>query len=290
MPENQIATLTSDDWREKVEYWDQQTSPVFECERVHPLASSNSLMRPREVWLSDGRRAWIKRNPPYNAQPPGADQVLTCSLYNDQVTARIGVLMGAPVAEPVLVQLTEKFVERNPGIALPPGIYHGTITVPELGPVRKNGSAWALTNPTANLPRFAQLAILYGLLHCTFDHQFWFDQYGKGLVWSLDHGYVIGSGEIRNGVREACWNADELCARNECRLDPVIAEHIFFPDSMLRQAARSLDLLSPDGIAECVSCVPAPWGVSKEEKISLAAYVWDRSRLLHGRLTQEGTN
>lgn len=246
-------------------------------------------MDPREVLLADGRRAWIKRNPPYNAQPQGADEVLTCGLYNDQVAARIGFLMAAPVAEPVLVRLSDEFVQRNTGTALRPGIYHGTLSVPNLGPVRKDGRRWGLTNPAANLPRFAQLAILFGMLHCRFDHQFWFDQNGHGLVWSLDHGYVIGSGEARNGMRAACWDAEELSGRGECDIDPVIATHIFFPDSILQQAACSLDRLSPDGIARAVSCVPIAWGVREPEKIALAAYVWNRSRSLRRQL-QKGTN
>lgn len=195
------------------------------------------------------------------------------SLYADQVVARIGIVLGAPVAIPAIVGVPaeliaisgDKFADFHPGLG------HATRQIEncrdglfEYGAVPENRS------------RFLALAVLYGLCDAS-DHQFLYASRSPHLVHSVDHGHFFPGA--------VTWTASSLRSAHPAHPDVQIARHVgASPDEALAYCAGLLTL-TQDDVAGAVAAPHSSWGVAPSERAEIAAFLWRRRKEL---LTRAG--
>jgi hypothetical protein len=82
-------------------------------------------------------------------------------IVNDHVVAHLGVALGAPVGVPRLVNIPLELKQFEPDLQdISDGLAHGTVLLPNC-----TDRQWLdHTNTAENRPRFALLAVLYGVV------------------------------------------------------------------------------------------------------------------------------
>jgi hypothetical protein len=254
--------------------------------------SNGTLSRITKVTLPDKRVAFTKRSR-FDAANSVMDQVNARMSVNDHVAGRLGNLMGAPVSETVLVEVSDAVRRRTPETCLNPGVHHGSIQVKRLGRVLREPQQvlWRRTALAANRPRWASLAILYGWLYCNCDHQFAFESEEPFHVWSFDHGYTIGVGhfvESREDKYDPRWNVDVLAKRSECAVDRLLDRVFGFSGTDLRVATEPLARIVPADLAGVVAAIPDDWHLTEPEALALLDYLERRRRQLMTTYLFEG--
>lgn len=191
-------------------------------------------------------------------------------LVNDQVIARVGNLMGAPVGSPALVDVPQELVTAEPQMQhMEWGVSHGSRFIPNCS----EREAILHTGNSENRPRFALLAVLYGLVKAN-DHQFVYDNSPPHLVHSVDHGHHFPNGPN--------WSVGSLESAGSPKLDEVLSAACRFTSEETRAALDSLGGVTDKGIARVVVVPPADWGLTDEERPALARYLGERRDALLG--------
>lgn len=131
--------------------------------------------------------------------------------FNDQVSARLGRAIGAPVPDEVaLVQVPAELIAANPGemAHITPGIGHGTKMIENTS----ERLAIERNNEPYNRPRFALLCIFFGWLGGS-DTQYIYSTEDPYLVYSVDHGHFFHGGPNWNVTSLAAGTAVPAVAR-----------------------------------------------------------------------------
>lgn len=194
----------------------------------------------------------------------------------DQIVGRVGMVIGAPVANVVLVNVPNVLTENEPalydatdgGTVFEPGLGHGSEEI-----YRCEDRHDVMTyGHGENRDRFALLAVLYGLFQAS-DHQYLYERQAPRRAWSVDHGRFLPGGHE--------WTRETLRAARPAELDETIMYGADVSDARLRRAASSLRLLTDERIAQAVAAPPKCWGVSFLDRVALAMYLATRrDRLL----------
>ncbi len=123
-------------------------------------------------------------------------------IINDQIVARLGVAIGAPVGQPEIIEISQELIEEDSAFSyLTPGTAHGTIYIADCFDDRETRQ---YANQQKNRPRFALLCVLYGWTYGQ-DHQFIYKKTRPNLVYSVDHGHFFPGGPnwTENNLRQA---------------------------------------------------------------------------------------
>jgi hypothetical protein len=186
------------------------------------------------------------------------------AVYTEQVVGLLGHLIGAPVPEVGLVNVTaELLAPLNIDLGGQPaaaGIHHG--------------SRWAygysdrdalIRYPDQNRRRFAALHILYSWLHCADDHQAIFRNTEPHDVLSVDHSRFLPGGFE--------WSAQGLRDHQ----DLVQLDANFVPldlsDDEHGEVLDRLAAVTAEAIADVAAAPPDDWGVCQSDKVAFAEYV-----------------
>jgi hypothetical protein len=194
-------------------------------------------------------------------------------LFTDHVVARVGVKMEAPVARPAIVQVTDELAKGGGWMApFVAGPAHATSAVAPLSKDRE--LQYAHLDHAANRSRFALVAMLYGWCQAT-DHQF---LYGtpplSPVVISVDHGHFFGG---------MGWTVASLKALPPAKPDGSVVAACALDSDELKAARAALELVKDADIAFAVACPPDAWKVTSDDRIGVAAWLWDRrDQLLNG--------
>ena len=189
--------------------------------------------------------------------------------YNDQIIARLGKLIGAPVGKPTIVDIPSDLVITNPDIsALPPGLAHGVEFIADTSG-RLNGID--LNGHLDNKLRFAKLAVLFGWLQGA-DVQFIYSTVEPKYVYSVDHGHFFPGGPP--------WTIASLQSATAPQLYAPIVSALSLTKSEMSSAVSAVTALTDQQISDCVSLVPPDWGVDAGEKVALTQYLIDRRGIL----------
>lgn len=275
--------ISDDEYRSLLDGAGTAVAPPLHSLVLLPMEASTSA-----TWSLPVRAVCLGATAVYLKKAIPASQAITAderrrarSVVNEQVTGRLGKLMGAPVAETVLVEVNAKTTQQA-GCAVPLGVHHGSIKVGDIGRTCREPGTWRKMAPIENRPRFARLAMLYGWVYCTYDHQVAFEKGDPRIVWSFDHGFTIGRGRIPlTRAGDPDWTRADLSNRTIAAVDNVFGKAFQFSVSDLRQAVAPLATIGPEEIASAVAAVPAEWYCSPDERIALCRYlVIRRKRLL----------
>src|SRR5574341_1340771 len=190
------------------------------------------------------------------------------SIFNDQMIARLGRAMNAPVGVPALIIIPEELGQAEPELNdITPGLTHGTEWVKDT-----SDKGWlAYTEEQYNRPRFALLSILYGWL-CANDRQLIYHNQEPHLVYSVDHGHFFPNGPE--------WTIENLAGAPNVQPYEEIRSGCNLSDAEIKVALESLRKVSNDSIIEAVAIPPDEWGVTIEERVAMVHFVIDRQKAL----------
>jgi len=190
------------------------------------------------------------------------------SIFNDQMIARLGSALDAPVGTPALITIPEELKRNEPQLQdVTAGVAHGTQWEKDT-----TDRQWlAYTEKEYNRPRFALLSILYGWL-CANDHQLIYHNQEPHYVYSVDHGHFLPNGP--NWTIESLAQAPNAQPYEElrvgCNLTPNDVE----------LGLKALKKVSFLNIIEAVAFPPDEWGVNMEERVAMAQFVISRQKAM----------
>lgn len=186
-------------------------------------------------------------------------------IANDQIIGILGNAMGAPVPEVRLVDIAPELVAAVPAIKhLRAGLCHGSRFLNGVSETRENFNFMRVQE---NRPRFALLAVLYGLT-CAADHQFLYGKQPPRLVFSHDHGHFFPKGPE--------WTINSLTGAPTPALDQTIMEKCDFMPKEITTALQSLENINDECIALAVATPPDDWGLTDDDRIAMAGYLETR--------------
>lgn len=195
------------------------------------------------------------------------------ALVSEQVVARIGRAMGAPVAEVRVLDLPPELARDDLSMrGIAPGLAHGSLKIDGCS----NASGRLHTHLPENRARYVLLATLFGLTVAG-DQQFILRDDPPRLVWSVDHGLFL--------PERGAWRVSDLEHPDLPRrpgLEASLAGECAFTPAEHRVACAALAGLRAEDIAAAVAAPPEVWGLSARERVALAWYLGRRrDTLLH---------
>jgi hypothetical protein len=228
----------------------------------------NSFAKPPLLKCNDDQEYWVKFPLGDTVGDATARRERVRSLVIDHVVGRLAHLLRVEAVPPVqLVQIPDELIKRTARLASArAGWAHGSKNT---GPLTQKIVDFAYEgyyrNPM-NRPRFAALAVLYGLArgddrHVNFPHT------GKPLVFSVDHGeFLYGPG----------WKATDLIDAKHATVDETIRRVCRVTPLELAEPLERLRALTVFGVAAAVSMPPCDWSFPESDRIALAKYIWER--------------
>jgi hypothetical protein len=183
------------------------------------------------------------------------------SMVAEQVVARVGRLIGAPVPEVALVDVPAALISAQAEMShMNPGIAHGSKF---MDGVSERMAIDHMQVPE-NRDRFGRLAVLYGWMVAS-DHQFLYNKTGPPLVHSVDHGHFFPGGPG--------WTVASLASAPVAHLDDAILNPCALTPEEKENAASQIRTVQDCDLREIADVPPAHWGLTEEERTALKAYL-----------------
>lgn len=242
---------TDDEWKTKIEA--AQAEPVESVKAVTFVKSWPSASKPVAVRCDDGETYVAKSIQPGNAG-------MKTGVTAEQVVARLGRMIGAPVPEVVYVDVPQEMIDNQPEMAhMAPGLAHGLKMIPNCS---EREGIDAVTSER-NKKAYGRLAVLYGWCHAG-DHQLVKTLDADADVYSVDHGHFFPGGPA--------WNAASLAgAPGPAVPDPQFAAHA--DADAQAEALTHAGNADDDTLAKVVGSSRPEWGVPIEDLVALAKFV-----------------
>ena len=188
-------------------------------------------------------------------------------IVNDQIVARLGTMLGAPVGKPQLVEVPVELIEIEQRLVhISPGAAHGTLWIPQCD----DHFVLIATGEDANRTRLAHLAVLYGWVVPN-DWQFLFSLSPPRLIHSVDHGHFFPNGPN--------WKIEDLLEADPPHI-PECFSDCYFATAELSEALESLAAITVEQIIQAVASPPDEWGLTIEERVQLVQYLIRRQQEL----------
>ena len=186
-------------------------------------------------------------------------------IVNDQVVARLGMAMRAPVGEPCIVEISEELIAEDSRFSyLTPGTAHATLYIPKCSSQREEIN---YTNQPENHARFVLLILLYGWVYAN-DYQFIYKNARPNLVYSVDHGHFFPGGPE--------WKQRDLLEAGSAEINPRLVSNCKLKLEEIRQGLWLLDAVSEETIIQAVAAPPSEWGLTIDERVTLVEYLVKR--------------
>lgn len=255
----------------KAEQWEQW--------RV--LLNDYAEKREKPLRVVTFRRAWRSKAQPVLVNCEDGNEYVIKGrqagrqIVNDQIVARLGEAMGAPVGQPRLVEVSVELVEIEKRLAhIPSGIAHGTKFIPDCF----DSHELIATDQPDNRPRLARLAVLFGWITPN-DWQFLFTTKPPRLIHSVDHGHFFPDGPD--------WTEQQLLAAPHAELASCFSPCYLTSDE-IQEALQALKTVTESKIIQAVASPPDQWSLTMGERVALVEYLTRRKQeLLTGDLLIE---
>ena len=245
--------MTKDEWTGTIS--DVIAQKTITLTAVTFLKGWNTDSKPVALQCSDGQEYVIKGR--HSLSHVGKmERVCT----NEQVVARIGKAMGAPVSDVALVEVSQQFIDINPSMShMMAGICHGCKLISDCSE-REALDNLALPE---NRERFARLSVLFGIMQAG-DYQLFYKTFDPKLVFSFDHGFFFPGGPQ--------WTIASLQNALQVTLDAWIANGASLTDNEKATALDQLRLITQNVIAEAVGAPSDEW-LTLDERAELAVFI-----------------
>lgn len=197
-------------------------------------------------------------------------------LFNDQVIARFGALIGAAVPQVCLVNISQELINLNPhpqtGMGhCKPGLSHGSLIIPD---VTERVDQFQHIADDDNKNRFCLLGILHGWISFS-DRQFLYETTDPFRVSAVDHGHFLPKGPN--------WTVPGLAAAPPPEVAADLVKACSLTDEDLHDACLNLSKINDQEIARILAIPPDDWGVTIDERVALAEYLVGRRDALIAR-------
>jgi len=192
-------------------------------------------------------------------------------IFNDQVVAQLGILLGAPVAQPFIADVDAMLTSDpdEPQFSyFKPGLAHASLFIPACEDDR---DIRRYQGQPENRDRFARLSVLYGWVGAA-DRQFIYKKQYPSHVYSVDHGNFFPQGPE--------WTIEDLIQAPEAMLDPEITKICNFEEAELQGAITALSNLSEHKILQAIARPPTEWGITIKERVVVVDYLVRRRQEL----------
>jgi hypothetical protein len=248
--------MTPEQWRDLIEAAPGIT-PVEAHDFVKAMGGNSNAVA---VLAKDGRQFVVKRC------------LLLRGCVNDLVVGLLGNALDAPVAKAGLVYVPQVLIDAHPGMRhLPEGVSYGSEMVQ--GTSDAGGFSFPYCELPENRSRYARLAFLYGWVGAD-DVEVKYRTRSPELVWSVDHDQFFP------GRHE--WTPETLREEGAPLPYTRILKKCDFTPAEIEAAQRQLAAVSVEAIAAAVAAPPDDWGMTMEERVALAEYLYTRQQRLRG--------
>lgn len=198
-------------------------------------------------------------------------------IFTEQLVARLGQLLSAPVPEVALVEVS---VELNDVIRASPASQFNF----EPQPGVHHGSRWALgysdrqqlAYVDENRQAFAALHVLAVWVFCNGDHQWIYRNDPPHEVLSVDHSMFFPNGPE--------WTVEGLAQAAGNVTPDQQFDSVGLGSDDYEEALGSLAELTADQIAHVVAAPPDDWGVGVTDREAIASFLWARRPSVAGAL------
>lgn len=183
------------------------------------------------------------------------------AIVNEQVVARFGALIGAPVCVTLIVEIPAELCAINPQMSdVAPGSAHAIEFIENCS----DRAGVDHTGVAENRSRFAALQVLYTWLHAG-DQQMIYLTTVPHLVYSVDHGHFFPGGPD--------WTVASLAAAAPvAQYDPIFSIAAISGEER-SQALAKLAELTDGQINQVISVPPADWGFDDAERRTLEDFI-----------------
>jgi hypothetical protein len=189
-------------------------------------------------------------------------------LIAEEVVAGLGLLIGAPLPEMLLVDVADDLIQQQRKASpaglqhMQAGIGHGCLYVGDVdqapGPIH--------VDVEENKLRFARLAVLYGWVSPA-DVQLHYEVAKPPLVWSVDHeGFNL------------------LRADRGCPFQMFVTQAKLSAEDLLA-VKPALEGIAPEGIAGAAARPHESWSITLDERVRLAQHLDQKRQELIASLT-----
>jgi hypothetical protein len=186
------------------------------------------------------------------------------AIFNEFCVAKLGKKLGAPVPNSKLVNFSRELLSISSELShMPEGVAHGL----EYKDGYSDKVGGVQYQDGTNLHAYKTLAVLYGWVLCG-DRQFIFNLQPPNEILSVDHGHFFPSGPN--------WTIENLRSAPSAVFEGDIMVNCKLADGDLIEVCKILKQLDQREIASAIGGCPAEWGITKEEKLAVARYLWDR--------------
>jgi hypothetical protein len=218
----------------------------------------------RKGWRTKAQPVLLRCNDGKNYVVKG--QQAGRQIINDQIVARLGMAIGAPVGEPKIVEIPTELVAIETHLSdISPGKAHGTLFISDCF------DSWDLiaTSEPENRKRLALLTTLYGWISAN-DRQFIFNNNPPRLIHSVDHGHFFPGGPN--------WTENDLMQAPSAELDPELSSICSLKPDEVKQALFALKAVREETIIQAVASLPSEWGLKIDERVTMVAYLIRRQQ------------
>lgn len=190
---------------------------------------------------------------------------------NDQIVARLGLIINAPVGNPKIINVSQDLIDIEPNLKnFGIGTAHGTEFIPNCF------DQWSLiaTSEPENRIRLVTLALLYGWTHAN-DHQFIFRKLPPRIIYSVDHGHFFPN--------PPNWKIEHLEQDSPATLDTYF-DCCNFVHAELEKIYDILKDVTDNMIIEVVASPREEWGITITERLGMINYLINRKKELENHL------
>ena len=192
-------------------------------------------------------------------------------IVNDQIVARLGLAINAPVGNPQIINVSQELIDLEPELQnFGIGTAHGTEFI------HNCIDEWTLiaTSEPENRIRLATLALLYGWTHAN-DRQFIFCKIPPRIIYSVDHGHFFPNPPE--------WRITDLEQDTSAVLDSNF-ENCNFTDDELNVIYDILNEVKDSTIVQAVAFPKEDWGITFAERWGMINYLIKRKQELQHHL------
>ena len=199
-------------------------------------------------------------------------------IFNDQVCAKLGRLIGAMVPEVAVADLSQTLIDinHNEMTHLGAGLGHASMLIPGCS----GRSGIAHLNDGDNRQRFSRLAMFFGWMGGR-DQQYIYENQPPRLVYSVDHGHFFHGGPK--------WTVETLVRAPSAEADQKLVTQCALKVEEIADACFPLRVVTPKQIAEAVATPPDEWGIDLGQRVALAKYLHRRRCELLATHASEGS-
>lgn len=245
--------------------WEQELKAAIS----HPVGSIQAVEFTR-AWRTKSEPVLLKCEDDFEYVVKG--QQAGRQIVNDQLVARLGELLQAPVGKPAIVYVPQELIDNERNLCgFRAGTAHGTRLIKGCFDVRcSSASDLIATNEPDNRLRLILLAVLYSWTHAN-DHQFLYKKNPPRLIYSVDHGHFFPNSPN--------WTIEDLENDSFEGFDAIF-DHCTFNTIELMEARERLEAITESQILRVVAAPPLDWDFTIEERLAMIAYLVRRQREL----------